>query len=196
MPVPGTISYPLHTYILFTLANTQVGTYTCIDKACCCWKNMLGTIIFLIIILAIIRSPAHMLWLIHAEPTPDPLKSVASQTGADVQKPAPLAIVALDLCCIYTHEQPFQFEEWVSIGLSWISSGIQSMEGQSCISMTAMHKYCSWGIHYSYCIYLACPYFRCDFSTLEGTKIWFHTWERAKKVREKALLFMKLSLKR
>ena len=33
-----------------------------------------------------------MLWLIHAEPTPDPLKSVASQTGADVQKPAPLAI--------------------------------------------------------------------------------------------------------
>ena len=59
-----------------------------------------------------------MLWLIHAEPTPDPLKSVASQTGADVQKPAPLAIVALDLYCIYTHEQPFQFEEWVSIGLS------------------------------------------------------------------------------
>ena len=55
-----------------------------------------------------------MLWLIHAEPTPDPLKSVASQTGADVQKTAPLAIVALDLCC----EQPFQFEEWVSIGLS------------------------------------------------------------------------------
>ena len=77
LPVPGTISYPLHTYILFTLANTQVGTYTCIDKACCCWKNMLGTIISLIIILAIIRSPAHMLWLIHAEPTPDPLKSVA-----------------------------------------------------------------------------------------------------------------------
>ena len=76
---------------------------------------MLGTIISLIIILAIIRSPAHMLWLIHAA---DPLKSVASQTGADVQKPAPLAIVALDLCCIYTHEQPFQFEEWVSIGLS------------------------------------------------------------------------------
>ena len=58
-----------------------------------------------------------MLWLIHAEPTPDPLKSVASQTGADVQKPAPLAIVALDLCCIYTHEQPFQFEEWVVMNI-------------------------------------------------------------------------------
>ena len=41
---------------------------------------------------------------------------LAARVG--VQKQAALVILALDLRCIYTHEQPFKFEEWVFIGLS------------------------------------------------------------------------------
>ena len=41
---------------------------------------------------------------------------LAARVG--VQKQAPLVILALDLRCIYTHEQPFKFEERVFIGLS------------------------------------------------------------------------------